>query len=140
MKRPRYFEIIFIILNIPHTSLSWSHPRYVGTAWWCGHRMLHKLLDRYYIAATFHQEMGRAAPIRKMGNIGRNLENQESPEDVLRVIDIDLLAENLFIPISVLFFLFYISDKAIHQEIAMLRPNFMRGKGFEPLNSCENRS
>jgi hypothetical protein len=72
-----------------------------------------------------------------MGNIGRDLENQESPEDVLRVIDIDLLAENLFIPISVLF---YISDKAIHQEIAMLRPNFMRGKGFEPLNSCENRS
>jgi hypothetical protein len=32
-----------------------------------------------------------------MGCIGRDLENQESPEDVLRVIDIDLLAENLFI-------------------------------------------
>jgi hypothetical protein len=31
-----------------------------------------------------------------MGNIGRDLENQESPEDVLRAIDIDLLAENLF--------------------------------------------
>ena len=55
----------------------------------------------------------------------------------MRVIDTALSTENLFIVNS---FFFYISEKAILNEIAITKDIGVRGKGFEPLNSCENRS
>ena len=75
--------------------------------------------------------------IRNTGRLGGDRRTQERPEEVLRGIDIDLFAEYLFIPYSS----FILTRRRGNTEkIAMQRTNFMRGKGFEPLNSCENRS
>jgi hypothetical protein len=58
-------------------------------------------------------------------------------EALITVIDAALSFENLFILNS---FFFYISEKAILDKIAITNDIGVRGKGFEPLNSCENRS
>ena len=58
-------------------------------------------------------------------------------EALMRVIDTALSIENLFIVNP---FFFYLSEKAILDKIAITKDIGVRGKGFEPLNSCENRS